>query len=100
MTANSASTQPDLDVDVVDLEKLAAELAECSLHAELYAPRGRLPFLQVRNPRVSALNETVYARSRAYWFSWAEKITSTEHPEVAASTLARVLAAAANNTGE
>jgi len=83
-----------------DLEKLAAELAERSLRADLHAPNGRLPYLQVRNPHVHVLTETVYAKAGAYWYSWAEKITDTGNPGQAADTLARVLAAAANTIGE
>jgi hypothetical protein len=103
MTADPGSTtgtQADLDADITDLEKLAAELAERGLRADLYAPNGRLPFLQVRNPNVQVLTETVYAQADAYWYSWAEKVADCDDPAQAADTLARVLAATANTTGE
>lgn len=88
---SAASTQPDLDIDLADLEKLAAELAERSLRADLHAPNGRLPYLQVRNPHVSVLSETVYAQAGAFWFSWGERIARCDQAGTAAGILARVL---------
>jgi hypothetical protein len=90
-TGSATSTQPDQALDVADLERLAAELAERGLSAELLAPNGRLPYLQVRNPHVHVLCETVYAQAGAFWYSWAEKIADSDHPARAADMLARVL---------
>ncbi|HEY1919996.1 MAG TPA: hypothetical protein VGH27_30865 [Streptosporangiaceae bacterium] len=76
-----------------ELERLATELGRRGLHGELCTPPGKLPYLQVRNPQVSALTEWVYAQAGAYWYSWAQRIADTTEPAETAAALARVLAA-------
>ena len=78
-------------VDIADLEALAAELAARGLQATVGTVRGRPPYLDVRNPRASALTERVYAQAGAFWWSWAERIASCEEMTKAATILARVL---------
>jgi hypothetical protein len=82
-----AGPQPELAA----LERLAAELGERGLHADLHAPDGKLPYLLVRNAQVSVLRETVYAQAGAYWYSWAQKIAGCDQVSTAAGILARVL---------
>jgi hypothetical protein len=82
----------DTDPEQAELERLATELAPHGLHAELCTPPGKLPYLHVRNPQATVLNERIYAQAGAYWYSWAQKLTDTDDPADAAQTLARVLA--------
>jgi hypothetical protein len=88
-------TQPgdltDTQPEQADLENLAAELAARGYHADLRTPPGRLPYLDVRNPRASVLTERVYAQADAFWFSWAEKIAACDQVTTAAAILARIL---------
>jgi hypothetical protein len=84
---DTAGTQ----AEQADLERLAAELAARGYHAHLRTPAGRLPFLDVRNPRAAVLSERVYAQADAFWFSWAERIAGCDQASTAADTLARVL---------
>ena len=77
--------------DVADLERLAAELTARGFRTSLHAPPGRLPCLDVTNPRASVLAERVYAQAGSYWYSWAERIACCDEPATAAATLARVL---------
>jgi hypothetical protein len=74
-----------------DLERLAAELATLGYRAQLITPAGRLPHLDVRNPRASVLTERVYTQAGSYWFGWGERIAGTDQVTTAAATLARVL---------
>jgi hypothetical protein len=76
-----------------DLERLAAALRGRGFTADLQVPEGRLPFLEVRNPRASVLAEKVYAQAGTFWWSWAEKIAGCEEVGTAAGILARVLRA-------
>ena len=87
---STTSTQPGQNT-LTDLESLAAELTARGLQADLRTPGNTLPYLHVHNPAATALNENIYAQADAYWYSWAEKITSTSHPALAADTLTRVL---------
>lgn len=75
----------------IDLERLAAEMAARGYLADLTTPPGRLAHLDVRNPRASVLAERVYAQAGAFWYSWAERIASTQDVTAAAAILARVL---------
>jgi hypothetical protein len=84
----------DTRVEQAELETLAAQVTALGFVAQLYTPDARLPYLEVRNPQVSALSERVYAQAGAYWFSWAQKISDTDDPADAARRLARVLATA------
>jgi hypothetical protein len=84
----------DTRVEQAELETLAAEVTARGYVAQLYTPAARLPYLEVRNPQVSALSERVYAQAGVYWFSWAQKIADTDNPAEAARRLDRVLATA------
>jgi hypothetical protein len=77
--------------EIADLEKLAAELTARGYQADIRTPAGRVPYLEVRNPRAAVLAEKVYAQADAYWFSWAEKIAGCDEVTTAAAILARVL---------
>jgi hypothetical protein len=83
----SNTTQPEH----ADLEKLATELAAHGFQAHLRTPPGRLPFLDVSNPRAAILTERVYAQADSFWWSWAERIAGCDEPATAAAILARVL---------
>lgn len=90
--------QSGLQTSLARLEDLAAVLAHRGLRTQLLTPPGRLPSLHVVNPAACALTEDVYAgRSRDgawwYWWSWAERITSSEDVEGAAALIEHVLAA-------
>lgn len=74
-----------------DLERLAAELTARGLDAVICTPAGRLPYLNVANPRVAMLSERVYASAEAFWFSWAERIAGCHDVAVAAGMVAQVL---------
>ena len=74
-----------------DLERLTAELAALDYRAQLVTPAGRLPYLDVRNPRASVLTERVYAQAGFYWFGWGERIARCDEVRTAAVALARVL---------
>jgi hypothetical protein len=76
-----------------ELEKLAAALRARGFQAGLRTPEGRLPYLNVRNPRASVLAEKVYAQAGTFWWSWAEKIAGCDEVTTAAGILARVLRA-------
>lgn len=77
--------------EIDDLERLAAELTACGLHAAIRTPQGRLPYLDVANPQASLLTERVFAQEDSYWFSWCERITGCDQTAGAADILARVL---------
>jgi hypothetical protein len=83
---DTASTQAS---ETADLEHLAARLAGLGLHADLHAPDGGLPYLEVRNPRADILSERVYVLAGGYW--WAERLTGRDQAGLAASILAGVL---------
>ena len=74
-----------------DLEKLAVELAARGYQAHLRTPVGRLPFLDVSNPRAVILTERVYVQADSFWWSWDERIAGCDEPATAAGILARVL---------
>jgi hypothetical protein len=73
------------------LEHLAAEITARGYQAHLHTPAGRLPYLDLRHPRLSILSEKVYAQAGWYWYSWAERIAACDDVVGAAATLARVL---------
>jgi hypothetical protein len=95
-----SSAAAGTDLDLAELEKLAPELIARGLQADIRTPEGKLPYLEVRNPRIQVLAEKVYAQADAYWLNWAERITGCDEVTKAADTLARVLDATANTTGE
>lgn len=79
--------------DVADLERLGAEAAALGLHADVRTLAGRLPYLDVRNPRASVLTEKIYVQGDSFWWSWAERIAARGDVRTTATTLARVLRA-------
>jgi hypothetical protein len=101
-TSHSAETsQPPVDHradehddERADLERLAVALRARGFQADLCAPDGRLPCLDVRNPRATVLAEKVYAQAGTFWWSWAEKLADSDEISTAAGILARVLRAA------
>jgi hypothetical protein len=76
---------------VADLERLAAAVITRGLQADVRALAGRLPYLDVRNPRASVLAEKVYVQGDSFWWSWAERIAGCAEVTTAAGMLARVL---------
>jgi hypothetical protein len=85
------ATDAQTTADIADLEALAAELAARGLHASVRTVQGRPPYVDVRNPRASALTERVYARAGSFWWSWAERIAGVDERAKAAAILAGVL---------
>jgi hypothetical protein len=79
--------------ELAGLERLGAELTARGYQTAIHAPPGRLPYLDVRNPRASVLAEKVYAQADAFWYSWAERIAGCDEVTTAAAILARVLRA-------
>jgi hypothetical protein len=77
--------------EVTQLERLGAEITKLGFTANVRVHGDRLPYLDVRNPRASVLDEKVYAQGDSYWWSWAERISRCEDVEKAAATLVRVL---------
>ncbi|HWG60075.1 MAG TPA: hypothetical protein VG253_00045 [Streptosporangiaceae bacterium] len=78
------------------LDTLAPVLSRHGLRANLLAPPGRVPSLRVINPAAPALAEDIYAGccedgSWWFWWSWAERIASTEDTDGAAARIAHVL---------
>lgn len=84
-------TSDTTQTEQADLEKLAGELAARGYQAHLRTPAGRLPFLDVSNPRAAILTERVYAQADSFWWSWAERIAGCDEVATAAGILARVL---------
>jgi hypothetical protein len=78
---------------IPDLERLAAEVTARGLQASVRTVQGRLPYLDVRNPRASVLAEKVFAQAGKYWWSWAEPIAACDQAADAAAILARALRA-------
>jgi hypothetical protein len=85
------------------LKGLAGELAARGWVSRLYSPVGRPPSLYVQNPDLSArmLSEHIYAGpgkdgTWAYWWPWRDKIALAGDVSGAASTITRVLRAAAS----
>jgi uncharacterized ParB-like nuclease family protein len=99
MPTHSGATA-STDLDLRELEKLAPALIARGLKADMRTPEGKLPYLDVRNPRVQVLTEKVYAQADAFWFGWAQRIAGCDEIAKAADTVARVLDATANTTGE
>ena len=87
-TETSATDQTA--ADIADLERLGAVVARLGLQAKVRTA-GRLPYLDVRNPRAGRLAEAVYVQGSSYWWSWAERIAPREDATATAAILARVL---------
>jgi hypothetical protein len=84
------TTNAQTAADIADLERLGAVVARLGLQATVRTA-GRLPYLDVRNPRAGRLAEAVYVQGSSYWWSWAERIASREDATATAAILARVL---------
>ncbi len=82
-----------IDTETAALQRLACELAARGYQADVRVLAGRLPYLDVRNPRANVLAEKVYAQAEAYWWSWAERIAGCDEVATAATILTRVLRA-------
>jgi hypothetical protein len=95
MTASAGNIDSTRE-DQADLERLAVELRQCGLQAELCTPPGKLPYLHVRNPEASVLSERVYAQADSFWYSWAERIAGCDDAGAAAAILSRVLGTTGN----
>jgi hypothetical protein len=80
-----------MDTETAALERLAGAMTERGYEAQVRERTGRLPYLDVRNPRASVLAEKVYAQADAFWYSWAERISGCDEVTTAAGILARVL---------
>ncbi|HEY1916844.1 MAG TPA: hypothetical protein VGH27_14840 [Streptosporangiaceae bacterium] len=91
--SGAAFRDQDYQDEQADLERLAAALRARGFQANLCTPEGRLPYLDVRNPRATVLAEKVYAQADTFWWSWAEKIAGCDEVSTAAGILARVLRA-------
>ncbi len=81
------------DTGPADLDRLAPHLAAVGFRATVQEPRGRLPYLDVRNPRSAAMSEKIYAQADWYFWSWAQRIAPCGQPAAAAAIIARVLRA-------
>lgn len=80
------------------LENLAGALASRGLHADVLAPLGRIPRLQVMSPGADRA-EDIYAwrcqdGSWWYWWSWAERIATTGELTRAADRIAHAFMSA------
>ena len=86
----------DSDDDTTgELDKLAAALTACGLHAQLVTPKDRLPYLNVCDPKTPGLTERVYSQADWYFWPTAERIAACDDITTAASTIARALRATA-----
>jgi hypothetical protein len=85
------------ETDVTALEKLAAELGGRGFDPVISTVGGR-PALVVSNPDAPALSENILVDGRWFWWSWAERIVSTEAVSAAADAIARVLAHGSSST--
>lgn len=78
------------------LEKLGEALADRGFRVRLAVPRGRPASLHVMNPDASILAENILAEVGAdgwwFWWSWAERIGTTDDVHAAADRVAQVLA--------
>jgi hypothetical protein len=80
------------------LEKLGAELGGRGFQTRLMTPDGQMPSLQVTNPQVTALSESVVVGEGWFWWSWAERIAPVGDVSGAAEAVTRVLAHGASST--
>jgi hypothetical protein len=85
------------NADVAALEKLAAELSGRGFDPLITTASGR-PALVVSNPSMLMLSETILVDGRWFWWSWAERIVSTESVAAAADAIGRVLAQGSSST--
>ena len=97
MTVEAQRMREASQVQLEHLEKLGEELAQRGMQIRMVLPPGRVPSLHVVNPEARALEEHIYAGCGSdgswwFWWSWAERISATEHLATAASAIVRVLA--------
>lgn len=72
------------------LEALADALDPRDFATTLVTGDGRVPHLHVTS-RHAQFGEDIYADTQYYWWSWAERIASTDSPQAAARKIAAVL---------
>lgn len=77
--------------DVAALQRLGADLVARGFQTHLVTPGDRPPHLDVVNPRVRVLTETVYFQGGCYWWGWAERIVRDADAAAAGAAVARVL---------
>ena len=82
------------DANLYRLEHLAGELCRHGLEANLVAPPGRVPRLEVAHPAGTA--EDVYVGRCQdgiwwFWWPWAERIASVAHLDDAVVRIEQVL---------
>lgn len=97
MTVGAEQTRVATEVQLEHLERLGEELARRGLQVRVVMPPGRVPSLYVVNPEARALEEHIYAGCGSdgvwwFWWSWAERIATTEDLAAAATAITRVLA--------
>lgn len=78
-------------VDVAALQRLGVELVARGYQTHLVTPGDRPPHLDVVNPRVRAMAETVYTQGGCFWWGWAERIVRDDDAAAAGAVIARVL---------
>jgi hypothetical protein len=84
----------DNDPAVLALEKLAEELRSRGLDPMITTSGGRV-VLVVSNPAAPLMSENILVDGRWFWWSWAERIVSTEAVSAAADAISRVLSRSA-----
>ena len=97
MTVEAQRVREAAEVQLEYLEKLGEELTRRGMQVRLVLPPGRVPSLYVVNPEARALEEHIYAGGSSdgrwwFWWSWAERISSTDDLDAAATAIVRVLA--------
>lgn len=81
----------DTRSEQAELEMLAAQITALGYEAQLVTPPGRLPYLDVSNPRTALLTEKVYAQAGSFFWPWAESIAPCDQVAEAAAIVTRVL---------
>jgi hypothetical protein len=97
MTVEAQRVREAAEVQLEYLEKLGEVLTRRGMQVRLVLPPGRVPSLYVVNPEARALEEHIYAGGSSdgswwFWWSWAERISSTDDLDAAATAIVRVLA--------
>jgi hypothetical protein len=97
VTDRAESRQADVDVGVVELKRLAAELDGQAYVVTLVTAAGRRPCLSITNRRAVRLTEYIYAAPADdgepwFWWGWAQRIVPVTDLTGAAAAVGRVLA--------
>ncbi|MEV8633858.1 hypothetical protein AB0395_19580 [Streptosporangium sp. NPDC051023] len=92
---------PDTEVTITataHLARLTEHLMRYGLHSRVRVTRHGCPQLVIVNPDAPALSEIVYAAPQEgtwwFWWSWSERISSTDETGVAARRIGCVLSSA------